>query len=350
MKELNIFDDIDDGVIDAQPANAIAVAPAESVVMSESEIDLANYYDLALTGNVQDLVREASAKTSRAQHMMVEAGLLLICAHSRLSAERTTQINNANPEFAALLEANGLPKQRASELMRIARYISTLSPEQRESMMGLGKKKILAFASTDLEVLDQMILEGEEFDFSEANTDATRRRIKELEAKLAQTSVERNRAEEKTERLERELRSAQSSRSDVADIVPAHVSDIRLEVAALYKKAELSIDGVARLHAEINLLDGEWSLSCARSTFAALQSLINQAKGAAAELHRQYGADLDGDNSTMERLTQKELFTCATEYKALVGEHEHEAALRAHKRDLDKPKGKGRPKDAPTKD
>ena len=136
----------------------------------------------------------------------------------------------------------------------------------------------------------------------------------------------------------------------MTDIVPAHVSDIRLECAALYKKAELSVDGIARLHNEVHLLDGEWALSCARSNFAALQSLIAQAKGAAAELHRQYGADLDGDNSTMERLTQKELFKCAVEYRQITAEHEHEAAMRAHIRDADKPKGKGRPKAAPVKD
>ena len=233
-------------------------------------------------------------------------------------------------------------------MMRIARYISTLSVEQREEVMGLSKKKLLAFASTDLEVLDQMILEGDEFDFAEANTESTRRRIKELEVKLVQSSVERNRAEEKAERLERELKSAQSPRADMTDIVPPHVSDIRLECAALYKKAELSIDSVARLNNEVNLLEGEWALSCARSNFAALQSLIAQAKGAAAELHRQYGSDLDGDNSTMERLTQKELFKCATEYRQITAEHEHQEALRAHERDLSKPKGKGRPKAAPT--
>jgi hypothetical protein len=174
--------------------------------------------------------------------------------------------------------------------------------------------------------------------------------VDELRAAKTQSAVERQKTEQENVLLQKRLTAATAARADVTDIVPAHVSDIRLECAALYKKAELSIDGLARLTAEVHLLDGEWALSVARSNFAALQGLIGAARGAAAELHRAYGADLDGDNSTLERLTQKELFKCATEYKDLIATHEHEAALRAHERDVAKPKGKGRPKAAPTLD
>lgn len=174
--------------------------------------------------------------------------------------------------------------------------------------------------------------------------------VEQLKVGKTQAGVQVQKAEAEAKNYQKQLAEAAKTRADISDIVPPHVSDIRLEVAALHKKAELSIDGIAHQINEVGFLEGEWSVSAARSTFAALQSLIAQARGAAAQLHRAYGAELDGDNSTLERLTQKELFKCATEFKELIGEHEHEAALREYERDLNKPKGKGRPKAAPVKD
>jgi hypothetical protein len=254
-----------------------------------------------------------------------------------------------NEAFHVILDEFGLPRQRAYEAMSMAKYAANLPADQRTEMLALPKTKVMLLAQADPEVIADLFAD-EETDIKDLSVRELKNQIRELKAAKAKSSVEVQKAQAEKAKLEKQLAAATAARADMTDIVPPHVSDIRLECAAMFKKAELSIDGIARLIPETHMLEGDWSLSTARSTFAALTSLISQARGAAAELHKAYGADLDGDHSTLERLTQKELFKCATEFRELIGEHEHEAALRAYERDLDKPKGKGRPKAAPTKD
>ena len=350
MSDKNIFEAVDDEDEPAQ-AQLPATVKAAKFEMTNAEHDLATAMGLSLGGDVAALVGAAATKTNQALTLVIESGLLLMEAYAQIEdSERSESMrSDSKPKFKALIESVNMPFQRAYEAMSMAKFAAGLPEAQRADMLALPKSKVALLAQADPEVVADLF-DDEGFDVAALSIRDMKIQIRELKAAKTQAAVERNRAEEKAERLERELKSAQSSREDMTDIVPAHVIDIRLECAALYKKAELSVDGIARLHNEVNLLDGEWALSCARSNFAALQSLIAQAKGAAAELHRQYGADLDGDNSTMERLTQKELFKCAVEYRQITAEHEHEAALRAHERDLSKPKGKGRPKAAPVKE
>lgn len=340
MSNENIFEAIDD---EDEPTHVplLATVKATKFEMTTAEHDLANAMGLSLGGDVVALVGAAATKTNQALTLVIESGLLLMAASAECERSHTT--------FKDYLMKYGMPHRRAYEAMSMAKFAAGLPKAQRADMLALPKSKVALLAQADPEVVADLF-DDDDTDVNALSVRELKHQIRELKAAKTQSGVERQRAEEKAERLERELKSAQSSRNDITDIVPAEVSDIRLECAALYKKAELSVDGIARLHHEVNLLEGEcaeWALSCARSSFAALQSLIAQAKGAAAELHRQYGADLDGDNSTMERLTQKELFSCASEYRQLIAEHEHEAEMRAYGRGLDKPKGKGRPKAAP---
>ena len=356
MSEINIWDDEDEA---PKAENSSVMQEAKTAARFELtalETDLAYEMDIDLSVGIDHLISSAALKQNSALTLVLESGLLLLAAQQKIDSERSESglIGEIEPilTFKKYLENVGLPEQRAYEAMSMAKYAAGLPLERRAEMLSMPKTKVMLLAQADPEVIADLFAD-EGIDVGALSIRDMKIQIRELKAAKTQAGVERNRAEEKAERLERELKSAQSSREDMTDIVPAHVSDIRLECAALYKKAELSIDGIARLHGEVNLFDGEcaeWALSCARSNFAALQSLIAQAKGAAAELHRQYGADLDGDNSTMERLTQKELFKCAVEYRQITAEHEHEAAMRAHIRDADKPKGKGRPKAAPVKE
>jgi hypothetical protein len=355
MTNENMFADVDDDVAVLPPVNPPAVSKTAKFEITEAEQDLAAALDLSLAGDARHLVGIATAATNQALTLVIESGLLLMAAHEQLVlSERLDKTPSGvgrpkNEAFHAILDEFGLPRQRAYEAMSMAKYAAALPSDQRTEMLALPKTKAMLLAQADPEVIADLFA-GEETDITALSVRELKNQIRELTAAKTQSAVERQKTEQENVLLQKRLTAATAARADVTDIVPAHVSDIRLECAALYKKAELSIDGLARLTAEVHLLDGEWALSVARSNFAALQGLIGAARGAAAELHRAYGADLDGDNSTLERLTQKELFKCATEYKDLIATHEHEAALRAHERDVAKPKGKGRPKAAPTLD
>jgi hypothetical protein len=349
----NIFADVDDkAVTDQLPAVKHFVdVPASRFEVTHAERDLAASIGLSLDGDVTVLVGAAATKTNQALMLVIESGLLLMAAHSNfaLSERSDNGWKIKNEAFTAAIGEFGLSKQRAYEAMSMAKYAANLPQAQRAEVMALPKTKVALLAQADPEVIADLF-EDEGADITALSVRELKNQIRELTAAKTKSAVERQKTEQENVLLQKRLTAATAARADVTDIVPAHVSDIRLECAALYKKAELSIDGLARLTAEVHLLDGEWALSVARSNFAALQGLIGAARGAAAELHRAYGADLDGDNSTLERLTQKELFKCATEYKYLIAGHEQEAALRAHERGVAKPKGKGRPKAAPTLD
>jgi hypothetical protein len=336
------FSGIDD---DSAPQTGVAIvsetksANVRVFDLTDAELLLANEMSIDISASICDLVSTAAIKTNQALALVVESGLLLIAARAK----------SKHGDFLALIEQCNMPIRRAQEAMSMAKYAANLPQAQRAEAMALPKTKVALLAQADPEVIADLF-EDEGADITALSVRELKNQIRELTAAKTQSAVERQKTEQENVLLQKRLTAATAARADVTDIVPAHVSDIRLECAALYKKAELSIDGLARLTVEMPLLDGEWALSVARSNFAALQSLIGAARGAAAELHRAYGADLDGDNSTLERLTQKELFKCATEYKDLIATHEHEAALRAHERDVAKPKGKGRPKAAPTLD
>ena len=68
------------------------------------------------------------------------------------------------------------------------------------------------------------------------------------------------------------------------------------------------------------------------------------------KLHNDFGAELNGDWTTMEKLSQGEIFKCAVSYHEILREHEFDKARREWERDEAKPKGKGRPKAAPVKE
>lgn len=340
MSNENKFAEIDDA--DIPPSNALEpITP--KFELTDAAMTLASQMGLSLDGDVASLIGDAAKKTNQALVLVVESGLMLLMAQEKIDSERSEST------FKEHLLSVGMPEQRAYEAMSMAKYVARLPNDQRQEIMLMPKTKVMLLAQADPEVVTDLF-EDESADIQALSVRELKQTIRDLKAKNAQSSVERQKAVAENEKLQRQLKEATKSRADVTDIVPAHVSDIRIETAALFKKAELSIDGIAHLNNEAVLLDDEWALSVARGNFAALQSLIAQAKGVAALLHKTFGADLDGDNSTQERLTQKELFKVATEYKELIAEHEHEAALREYERSLDKPKGKGRPKAAPTKD
>lgn len=149
------------------------------------------------------------------------------------------------------------------------------------------------------------------------------------------------------EKKYRQLADAPTVATDVN--TPEAVCDARLEVAALYQQAQLAINDMGALFEKLNHLPHDWQLSGARAFFSALYSLSGQARGVALKLHDQFGAELDGDWTTQEKLSQGELFKCAMAFDEILRSHEFAQAKRQYERDLEKPKGKGRPKAAPIK-
>ena len=350
----NVFADIDEAPqsgAELVQTHETGLKTTQRFDLTDSELELADFMGVSLEGNAVSLVRNATQKTNPALNLVIESGLMLIAATNLLCERSQSKTgsggHNEKPDFKAAIESAGLPLRRAYEAMSMAKYAANLPADERDEMLALPKTKVMLLAQADPEVVADLFGD-EDVDIKALSVRELKQQIRQLKADKAQSTVELRKAEAQVEKLENQIDQIQHAHAPlIGGVIPPHVSDLRLELAALTKQAELSIDSMGRTLDEIHLLDGEWSLSSARFLFAALQSLHTQSAGILAQLHREYGAALNGETHTLVRLTQEEIFKCAVSFSELIAQHEHAAALREHERDAEKPKGRGRPKAAP---
>ncbi len=161
------------------------------------------------------------------------------------------------------------------------------------------------------------------------------------------TGVQLETTEAKLTAAEKKLAKAPADR---ADHVPLVVAELRAEVAALVRKAELAIDSFNPLGADLMNLIGTdaahaWADATIRLAVAGLSSLQLQVAGV---LKKFSGAVPDAGIATEQsHLTLQEVVETAGRWEVLTRAHEHEKALREWEAEQKRPKGKGRPKDAP---
>ncbi len=137
--------------------------------------------------------------------------------------------------------------------------------------------------------------------------------------------------------------------------VPLVVADIRAEVAALVKKAELAVTSMYPVFVETYGLRGheqasDWvdpTLRLALSGLLALREQIDGSIKSVVEALGEKASRLASQPDALSFLDESEIKTVAAEWATLTATHSHEEALRRHERDQAKPKGKGRPKNAP---
>src|SRR5450830_1502562 len=133
---------------------------------------------IVLGGAMGDRITRAVVSYNMAARLAVEAGYLLLSVKS--------EIGRGN--FIASVEAMGLSTQRASELMQSAKFISAVPKAQRAELLSLPKSKVLALASADPAVIEQMLEDGDVSDLDSLSVRALRLRIRELEDESAKRS------------------------------------------------------------------------------------------------------------------------------------------------------------------
>ena len=307
-----------------------------------AELSLARQLGVDLSGSIERRINNAIDHTNQALRMVIEAGLALLSVHDECE----------HGQFMALLGERGMPHQRAYETMTYAKFAANLPDKEREQILSLPKTKVLALAKADPEVLQDL------FDDEDGLADLTtlsvrdmRLKIRELEARKVDQGVELETAETQIEALQAEVEKLRSARVQSSGIVPIAVQDTRLEIAALHKKAELSIDDISRLTEELLAAPdvlGQYETPVARGLYRALCALSMSITGTIAQLHATYGDALGSQLAPADWLSDAEVAQVAAEYKALVREHDHEALDRQWEREMDRPAGRGRPKKRPT--
>lgn len=337
------------GATDKRAANDVVPSRSELpnvriFEFGDAEAALANSLGVSVTGNQADRISSAVDKTNSALRLVVEAGLALLSVRAECEHGR----------FLEMLTDRGMPPQRAYEAMTYAKFAAGLSDGDRDRVLALHKTKVLELAKADPEVLQDLFEDDAKFDeLTALSVRDLRVALRDANAKKTDLATRNEALERERDRLQEELRVLREGRVKTGGDVPAVVQDIRLECAALHKKALLAVEDIGRLGGEFlaNGLpdDSEWHTPAIRHLYGSLTSLHAIIGGQIADLHRGFGALMDGETSVLDTFSPDEATRCALEYRALILEHEHEAKAREWGREMERPRGPGRPRKAPTK-
>ena len=318
-------------------ANELAIANVRNEIsFGDPDLALASYLGLDLTASADVLLEQAMTSFNLATRQMVTTGVLL----ARLKSGMT------QPEFMALLDERGMNFGRAYELMRGAALAARLPEAQRDQVLALPKTKVIALASASPVVVEAMLEDGEA-DINLIGVRELRQRIRDLEAELTDTSVQRDTAESEAEGLRKKLAKGPKEREDR---VPVVIADMRAEIAEAVKKAELALSTLQQLGPELMAVAGsaasDWLDPTLRLAVAGVASLQLQADGVLRQLATALpDADLKPTGSSY--LSPQEVKDVAKAWAALTATHEHEKALREWERAKERPQGRGRPKARP---
>lgn len=338
------------GQMEKKQATTTELVPANvrtSVHLDCTEADTmaATTLGIALSGTVEERIGRAVYAFNNATRYAVEAGYLLLSVKSDVE----------HGQFESGIEGLGLNRHRASELMRMAKFATALPEERRAEMMQLPKSKVLALAAADPEVIADLLENPGDVDaLGELSVRELRQRIRDAEAAKADMAVERDTAVAEREGLAKQLRKRERD-AEEHEGMPVVIADMRAEGAALVKKAELALSGLYPLGIEMFNLRGSEGLEgyvtpSLRLVMSGIVALRIQADGLIEQFAKALGnevRDLPNAPQGLEFLEPDEIQAVAENWARLVALDKHEAALRAHEREQAKPKGKGRPKNAP---
>ncbi|AJY64143.1 hypothetical protein [Burkholderia glumae] len=334
---------------DAQESSGPLVGKTNSpyvrgIRFGAAEQALADVLGVSVSGGTEARISSAISKTNSALRLVIEAGLMLLSIRSECE----------HGEFEALLESHGMPSQRASEAMTYARFAASLSPEDRDRVIELPKTKVLELAKADPEVLQDLFEDDAKFgELTALSVRDLRVALRDANAKRADLSTRNEKLERERDRLQDELRELHEGRVKTGADVPVVVQNIRLECAALHKKALMAAEDIGQLGHEFLTKglpdDSQWNTPVMRHLYGSLAALHAVIGGQIADMHRSFGALLDGEPSVLDTFSPDETTRCALEYRALIQEHDHEAKAREWEREMNRPRKVGRPRNAPTK-
>lgn len=330
-----------------QPITQLVEANARTsgqIEFTEADSLAATSLGIVLSGALDERISRAVYAFNNATRYAVEAGYLLLSVKAEVE----------HGQFAAGIEELGLSSQRASELMRMAKFATTLPEERRAEMLMLPKSKVLELAAADAAVIEDLLADAEGADLNTLSVRELRQRIRELEAAQTDTSVQLDTVTAERDGLAKKLKKRVRDAED-HEGTPIVIADIRAEGAALLKKAELSVDALHPLGVELCGLAGTETAQgyvnpSLRLLLSGLVALHLQLDGVIKKFADALGDDkrkLASPPEGLAFLDDNEIANVAEEWARLTATHQHEAELRKHERKQAQPRGKGRPENAP---
>ncbi|MFI5447734.1 hypothetical protein [Polaromonas sp. UC242_47] len=330
-----------------KPSTAVTEANPRTVRafdFSPADAEAAQQMGIVVGGPAADRITRAVVSYNMAARLAVESGYLLLSVKGELE----------HGDFTAALEETGLSSQRASELMRMAKFATSLPDAQRADMLSMPKSKVLMLASADPAVIEDLLSDEEAGDLDALSVRELRQRISDLKAQATDLSVQVETAEAERDGALKKLKK-RNQRDEDDQGVPLVIADIRAEMASLVKKAELAVTSMYPVGVEAVTLSGhaeasEWvkpTLRLGLSGLMAVRELIDGSIKSYVEAMGEQAERLASKPDALAFLDESEIKGVAEDWTQLTALHSHEEALRKHERDQAKPKGKGRPAKAP---
>lgn len=323
------------------PTTAVAAVSHKTADVGRFEIPhevmaFAGGLGIDMTGTRDERANLAAEHMNRSQRHMLASGLLL----ASIKAECE------HGEFTRLIEARGFEERAARKAMQYAEFIFTQPETQRLRLLEMPRSKVMEIAGADPEVIQALLEDGEQIDMLSVR--ALRQRIADLEAAATDLQTQRDTVEADAEGLRKRLKRGLPDR---ADGLPHAVADLRAEIMALGRKAQLALDGLQQVGGEIACLVGadashdlaDATLRLGLSQLAALGVQLNG-------LVKSYVRDLPGEDPTPAKgsyLSKQEVLETARAFADLAQINDYERTLREWEREQERPKGKGRPKARP---
>ncbi|WP_198086627.1 hypothetical protein [Variovorax sp. E3] len=330
-----------------QPQTSPAVVESDNVVgfeISDNVVAFAADLGVDLTGSLEERADHAAQHMNRSQRHMLAAGLYL--ASMKADCE--------HGEFTALIEARGFEERSAQRAMQYTQFVLSRPEDERRRLLETPSSKVLALASADPEVIEDLLKGGEDSDLNTLSVRELRLRIRELEAAQTDAAVQFDTVVAERDGLAKKLKKRVRDAED-HEGTPVVIADIRAELAALTKKGELSIDSMHPVLVELaalggNELAGDWvkpSVRLAMSGLVALRLQIDGVIKSCADMLGDKITALSSQPDALAFLDQDEVKAVAEEWARLTSTHGHEAELRKHERKQAQPRGKGRPEAPP---
>lgn len=264
-------------------------------------------------------------------------------------------------QFQQWIESQGFNPRSAQQRMQVARFLLEAPASTRPKLAGLGQSKLHALAQTDIEVIDDLLDENREEqvdwldEINQLSVRDLRQRLKELKNKNSDLSVQLDTEEQKIKELRAKLKHEHSHSN-----LPEFAAITRHESHGLTYKSLLCLDDLEELvnetRQQIENGDGK-DAAYIDACGIACGNLYTQIKSIAARATSLFNKTNemlnDGNVFTAEDglrpeflFSDQEVLDAIQDRADMIREHEQERVIRENKREMDKPRKRGRPKKA----
>lgn len=296
-----------------------------------ADTEAAESVGFVLAGSLADRVARLVQVQNTAARLAVEGGYLLLSIKAEMP----------HGDFEAGLESIGLTSQRASDLMRMAKFVTSLPPDRRAQLLKLDKTKLIMLSTADAETV-QVLLEDGVTDFETLSS-------RELLKKLNYSRTALQKSEHENSNLRKRLeRSASGMGADV----PPLLAEMRSRIGLLSQQFVGAVDGVREVHAALMALRGDsagdvWVDPTLRLGLAACAHMQTQVVGLLALYTRELP---DGDYAPVPQsyLGDAEVESLAQRFQELVAMHRLLGAQHDVRKTNAQRAGPGRPLAEPT--